>query len=385
MRAPHPPAAARPSMRPWRRRRPRSWLPWRRSVARRRRGLGFAAMRRGADPRLFQHRLVLLRAELRQLLEEGHHGPDLLVRMRLPEGGHAGHLDTVLDHPEEAHRRLLGALVREVRRIGVEPHADLRLGDPGRSMADHAHLAEVDEPGPDQLQIAERRRGRQLRGAPIYRAVVDGLEQPRAPVRLRDGGGDVEDPRVGEAGPHPGEEYNQSDQDANRSHVACSFQCQLLILFPPVRPPRRRPISPWCSPAAAPAAPIRPGCCAASAGCCRSCACRSWSASPPAASTPSSSPPPRLRWGRRRAPWRRSGGGSKPPTSSASTRRRWPGTSPAGSPASRPAARRCPPPSAAWSMRAPCRSWSRTPWRPWTASSSASATTSSAGCCTPSR
>src|SRR5579864_3278952 len=237
------------------------------------------------------------------------------------EARHARHLDAVLEHPEEADRRLLGTFVREVRRIGVEPHADFRLGYPGRTVAADAHFAEVHETLSNLLRVAERRRRRQRGSSPIDRAILDDLEHPRPPLRLRDGSRHVEDPRVREPGRASGEEYNQSDQDSYRPHHSLSFQC-----LPSIQAPihRRRPTWPWCLPGAVPAPPTRRECCAASAACCRSCACPSWSAFPPAASTPCSSPRTRRRWARRHAPWRTSGEGSTPPTSSASIPRRSP-------------------------------------------------------------
>src|SRR3954469_24976645 len=64
-------------------------------------------------------RLVILRRHRRPLLHKGRDRPDfLVVDADLSEARHAGHVDAVLDHPEDHARLLVGDLL-EVGRIGA--------------------------------------------------------------------------------------------------------------------------------------------------------------------------------------------------------------------------------------------------------------------------
>src|SRR3954452_3802100 len=89
-------------------------------------------------------RLEVLIRDGRQLLEEGDDGPDVLVGdADATESGHAGHLDAVLDRPEQLAGRQLGRNLLEVWRAGVQAFGELRPVDAGPAMAADAAILRV--------------------------------------------------------------------------------------------------------------------------------------------------------------------------------------------------------------------------------------------------
>src|SRR5665213_3832697 len=87
----------------------------------------------------FNQRLVSLGRHAGQGLEECDDLPEIGIRIADPPGGHARHLDPVLDDPE----LLLGisrpAALRETGRLGIEAGAQLVFLHARREMARGAH------------------------------------------------------------------------------------------------------------------------------------------------------------------------------------------------------------------------------------------------------
>src|SRR5262249_56737583 len=84
-------------------------------------------------------RLEVVIRGARQLLEEGDDRPDLLVRhLDRAEARHAGHLDAVLDHPEQLPRLALVDDVLEVGRSGIQAFRELRPLDARPAVAVYA-------------------------------------------------------------------------------------------------------------------------------------------------------------------------------------------------------------------------------------------------------
>src|SRR5262249_44485425 len=80
--------------------------------------------------------LVVGLRHARQFLQEGDDLPDFLVRhFDFAEARHAGHVDAVLDHPEQLVRPAIVDDLLEVGRVGTEPLGELRPLDARRAMA----------------------------------------------------------------------------------------------------------------------------------------------------------------------------------------------------------------------------------------------------------
>src|SRR5665213_2339292 len=83
-------------------------------------------------------RAIALRRHRGQLLQQRHHVPDFFVAMRAAPGGHARHLDAMLDDPELL-RRIAARKTGENRRLGIHAGAHFILAHAGHQMAAGAH------------------------------------------------------------------------------------------------------------------------------------------------------------------------------------------------------------------------------------------------------
>ena len=88
-----------------------------------------------------RYRLVVLCAQLRQLLQERHQSPDCLIAVRCAPGGHCRQLDTVLDNPELARSRRLHVhigvtlamlVLRKIGRLWIQASPDFGILYTGR-------------------------------------------------------------------------------------------------------------------------------------------------------------------------------------------------------------------------------------------------------------
>src|SRR5690349_2741964 len=120
-----------------------------------------AAMR---HVRHHKHRIVLL-ADVRQLFDKCHRGPQLRVAVIAP-GWHAGHLDAVLDDPEQ----LGGAVQRrgfgQIRWRWIKALGDVAARHAGRAVTDGAMRPEMLDAHRDVHRVIEARRdldGRRVR------------------------------------------------------------------------------------------------------------------------------------------------------------------------------------------------------------------------------
>src|SRR5712672_3086540 len=136
------------------------------------------ALRRGPG-------LVILRRDRRPFLDEGGDRPDLLVvDADLPEARHAGHVDAVLDHPEDHARLVVGDLL-EIGRIGAQAFRELGPFDARPAVAiDAAALREGARPRLDGRRIVERRRRLEPGGMAIDRGGADLRQRPGDDLRI---------------------------------------------------------------------------------------------------------------------------------------------------------------------------------------------------------
>src|SRR6266404_7132831 len=136
------------------------------------------ALRRGP-------RLVILRRHRGPLLDEGDDRPDfLVVDADLSEARHAGHVDAVLDHPEDHARLIVGDLL-EVGRIGAQAFRELGPLDARPAVAiDAAALREGARPRLDGRRVVERRRRLEPGGMAVDRGSTNLGQRPGDDLRI---------------------------------------------------------------------------------------------------------------------------------------------------------------------------------------------------------
>src|SRR6185312_12947300 len=100
--------------------------------------------------------LVLLRGEFRQLLQERNHAPDGGIVVTGAPGGHAAHLDAVLDCPESISR--VYAELREIRWLRIHSLADFRVLFAVYQVTAGAHRSVLTCAFEDELRVVEIRR-----------------------------------------------------------------------------------------------------------------------------------------------------------------------------------------------------------------------------------
>src|SRR5258706_4256530 len=124
-------------------------------------------------------RLVILRRDRRPFLDEGGDRPDLLVvDADLSEARHAGHVDAVLDHPEDHARLLVGDLL-EIGRIGAQAFRELGPLDARPAVAiDAAALREGAGARLDGRRVVERRRRLEPGGMAVDRGGTNPPQRP---------------------------------------------------------------------------------------------------------------------------------------------------------------------------------------------------------------
>jgi hypothetical protein len=179
---------------------------------------------------------VLLLCHAGQLADEGNRRPQLIVTVVCP-GRHAGHLDTVLEDPEQFAIAVGARGHGEIRRLRIEPLGDVALGHAGRTVADGAMSREMlgahrdpgriiesgwcSDPGRMRLDRAHPRRlNHPVRDPPMGRGGADVIEAGIDEDRAADQDEGNSDGEGGEDGAHDHPRSEPDPQAGDEAHAA---------------------------------------------------------------------------------------------------------------------------------------------------------------------
>ncbi len=98
---------------------------------------------------------ILLGVQLRQLVQEGNHAPDVLITHTLAPSRHAAGFDTVLDDPESGGWVSINTYLGEVWWRRIKRLAELGFGHTRRQVAPNAHGVVVARTSTDKRLIVQ--------------------------------------------------------------------------------------------------------------------------------------------------------------------------------------------------------------------------------------